>query len=89
MFCKECQSEQKTSKVYLLKKEKKKDRKKVIFWDHHGQGHEHDKTLIIYHLQCSNGHLFTSSRKKRCWCGWGFGLEIQQEEEYSSGTSEK
>jgi len=64
MFCKQCQTEGKSSKVKILNIEG--DPKYYAYFDEKGVYHDHTFETFNQKYECTNGHLFELEFRERC-----------------------
>ncbi len=65
------------SKAYVLESSKSP----VVylpFFDEEGRRHDHDITVTIHQLQCSEHHRWIIEERQNCWCGWQPGPEFTE-----------
>ena len=57
-----------------------------MFYDEEGRRHIHSNNTQTQDFNCSKGHAFEITSKKRYWCGWG---DDHQEIKVKEGTGIK
>ena len=70
MLCRECQKENKTSRVYPEGMGYTTAVWYPPFYDETGRFHHHDGNNSVHGYRCSNGHTWTETTTGYCWCGW-------------------
>lgn len=78
MICEQCKYESKKSKVYPGMYYTTYMYCPPFYYED-GNIHYHDYNTTITNYKCSNGHEWTNTLGKNCWCGWP--NELQQTKE--------